>query len=95
MDEERLNQLLDAYSVPAPSAALRDRVLADAPAPRRRPARKLFWWASGAGLAAAGVAGLVLGSTLTAADPSLDALLAEAEVYDVSPLLGEDAEGLL
>ena len=91
MDKD-LNRLLDAYRTPAPSAALRERVLAAAPKGRRRGGFDPFWWASGAGLAAAGVAGVVFGAVLTrpAADGP-EALLAEAVSYgEVLPLDGTE-----
>jgi hypothetical protein len=65
-DEDRLDRLLDAYVVEAPSAALRERISASAPKPRtRRP-----WfadgalWLSGAGLAVACAAGVLVGTDL-------------------------------
>lgn len=63
-DERALDALLDAYRVEGPSAALRQRVLAAAPGPRRafRPTR--LFWLSGAGLAAACAAGVLLGVRL-------------------------------
>ena len=82
MDKD-LNRLLDAYRVPAPSAGLRERVLAAAPKRRARGGFDPFWWVSGAGLAAAGVAGIVVGATL--APPPVDdseALLADAVAYE-------------
>jgi ferric-dicitrate binding protein FerR (iron transport regulator) len=90
MDKD-LNRLLDAYRTPAPSATLRERVLAAAPKPRRRPAFDLFWWASGAGLAAAGVAGVVFGAVLSQPVDGSEALLAEAVSYnEVLPLDGAE-----
>ena len=92
MDKD-LNRLLDAYTVPAPSVALRERVLAAAPKRRARAGFDPFWWLSGAGLAAAGVAGLVVGATL--APPPADeaeAVLADATAYEeVLPLDGGEA----
>ena len=79
--DKHLDRLLDAYRTPAPSAALRERVLAAAPKPRRASFDP-FWWASGAGLAAAGVAGLMFGATLTAAAEAPETLLADAVSYD-------------
>jgi len=95
MDDHRLNQLLDTYQAPSPSSDLRERVLKAAPRARVRGAFDAFWWASGAGLAAAGVAGLVLGSSLSPAETSVDMLLAEAEAYDVGALGVEEAEDIL
>ncbi len=60
-----LDEALDAWRVPHPSMALRDTVLAAAP--RARPARAagspmgLWLWLSGAGFAAAAVAGVIVG----------------------------------
>ena len=93
MDKD-LNRLLDAYRVAAPSTGLRERVLAAAPRGRARAAFDPFWWLSGAGLATAAVAGIVVGAALSpppADDP--DALIAEATVsYDeVLPLDGAEA----
>ena len=83
MMDKDLNRLLDAYRAPPPSAALRDRVLAAAPKRGRRLGVDPFWWLSGAGLAAAGVAGLVVGAALSP-PPSEEpeALLAEAVSYE-------------
>ena len=93
MDKD-LNRLLEAYRVPAPSAALRERVLAAAPKGRRAPGGfDPFWWLSGAGLAAAGVAGIVFGAALSppaAEDP--EALLADVVAYEeVLPMDGGEA----
>ena len=93
MDQD-LNRLLDAYRVPAPSAGLRERVLAAAPKGRRaRGGFDPFWWLSGAGLAAAGVAGIVVGAALApppAEDP--ETLLADAFSYEeVLPVDGGGA----
>ena len=94
MMDKDLNRLLDAYRVPPPSPALRERVLAAAPKPGRRWVVDPFWWVSGAGLAAAGVAGLVFGAALS--PPSLDepeAVLAEAASYEeVLPVDGVEAQ---
>jgi ferric-dicitrate binding protein FerR (iron transport regulator) len=85
-----LEAVLDASVPPQPSAATRRRILEAAPR-RRRSAMDLGWWISGAGLAAAGVAGVVFGTTLSAspADPQVQALLAEAEAYEDIQLLAE------
>jgi len=78
--------LLDAAGRPAPSAALRDRILAAAP--RERVARSRVWrWLTGAGvgagLAAATAAGLLAGVSLSVASgpPSEDEALL-ATIYD-------------
>lgn len=66
-----LDGALDAWTSNSVTKAFRDRVLASAPAPR---ASRSGWawpklWLSGAGLAAAGAAGAIVGATLIA--PSL------------------------
>ena len=81
-----LDHLLHRWSTPAPGAALRERVLAGAPRPRA--ARRGFgFWLSGAGLAAAGVAGLIVGiagSSAAVSDVRADDLLAAAVPDDAS-----------
>ena len=52
-----LDALLDLHEVPAPGAALLQRVAASAPSRQRRP-----WWWAGAGLAAMGLAGSLAGA---------------------------------
>jgi len=73
-----LDFALDAWRVAAPSAALREAVLAAAPKPRTRR-RGLGLWLSGAGFAAAAtVAGVVVGvaaSNAAVSDLRADALL--------------------
>ena len=91
-----VDDLLLAYAVPAPGAELRTRVLEARPRERRSllaPWR--FGWAPGAGLAAAGVAGLLFGVVLShgAVDPRTEALLAETDAVDIAvlaPGLGAD-----
>jgi hypothetical protein len=58
-----LDDQLDRYRIDAPSAALRERVLAMAPVPHLSPWRRLSedWRGWGVGLVAAGVAGLMVG----------------------------------
>lgn len=78
-----LDRVLDEAGVRGPSAALRQRVLGFAPRPR--PAyRRVSWWAPGASLAAAGVAGLMIGAALFDGpfDMNTQAVFAEAEPYD-------------
>jgi hypothetical protein len=60
----RLDRALDAWSLPATSAVLREKVVATAPKARGtvRPAARL-WWA-GAGLIAACAMGMVVGANL-------------------------------
>src|SRR5579863_7252305 len=61
----RLDRLLEADAVPAPSSALRDRVIGSAPLARAtaRAARWLTAAGLGLGLAAAGLAGVAAGFT--------------------------------
>lgn len=64
--ERTLDRLLDAYQAEAPSQALRQRILARAPSRRAvrgwRPTGA--FWISGAGLAAACAAGVIVGVSL-------------------------------
>ena len=93
-----LDGLLAGSRSQAPSAALRDRLLAAAP---RERARASFDWlfkaGLGAALAAAGVAGVLVGSTLTAAPdvddaPAIAALDASPEATAFGPV-DESLEG--
>lgn len=61
-----LDRLLDAYQAEAPSLALHRRILARAPQARAARGWRLTgaFWLSGAGLAAACAAGLVVGISL-------------------------------
>lgn len=88
-----LDRGLDACPAPQVSPELRARVLASAPAPSRAARWAVAGWARvwtpGAGLVAAGVAGLMFGAALGAGSlgPGSDsgaaqALLADAEPYD-------------
>jgi hypothetical protein len=92
-----LDDALQAYVVPPPGAELRARVL-DARPPERGGLFGLApWrlgWAPGAGLAAAGVAGLLFGVVLShgPTDPRTDALLTETETFDMA-LLDVDVGG--
>ena len=93
-----LDDALLAYTVPAPGAELRARVLQARPSKRRGFSALAPWpfgWAPGAGLAAAGVAGLLFGVVLSqgAVDPRTEALLAETDAVDIAvlaPGLGAD-----
>lgn len=84
LDEaEDLDDLLNLYRVEAPSAALREQVLARAPKPHRSLWSRLVgeWRGWGMGLAAAGVAGLMVGIgsvSLLMADQSTDVTVASA-----------------
>jgi hypothetical protein len=78
-----LDQILDQLEVPSPSMALRDRVLAAAPKPRRPLLEGRFrgWRQWGLGLAAAGIAGILVGASsvsLMMADLPLDMTVATA-----------------
>jgi hypothetical protein len=79
LDEaEALDTMLDAWRPSAVPAALRERVLAGAPRPRTAR-RGLGLWLTGAGLAAAGVAGVIVGmagSSAAVSDALADDLLA-------------------
>ncbi|HTI67224.1 MAG TPA: hypothetical protein VL460_06720 [Caulobacteraceae bacterium] len=79
-----LDRALDAWSPPVVSAALRGRVLASAPP--LRPARRGFgFWLTGAGLAAAGVAGVIVGiagSSAAVSNARADEILAAATTDD-------------
>lgn len=88
----RLERWLDANVTPEPSAASRRRILEAAPRGASRASWAMNWWAPGAGLAAAAVAGVMLGSSLLGPDPRVDILLAEAEAYDVATLMDATAE---
>lgn len=98
LDEARaLDQLLDASRPPAPSAALRDRVLAGAlmaglTAPRRRWSFDPLTWLSGAGWAAAAFAGVLAGGAL-ASDWTAD-VRAGAVLYQASLAAIDDVEVL-
>lgn len=93
-----LDHLLDAHRVAAPSATLRARVLEATPSGRGagwfgRWGQRLAW-APGAGLAAAGLAGVLFGAALSpgALDRRTDTLLSETEGFDVA-VLSADAIG--
>lgn len=89
--ELELDSWLDASSAARPTHDLRMRVLAAAPKPgvwSRFAQPWLRAWAPGAGLAAAGLAGVVFGLALAGpqADSRGDALLAEIGAYDEAVL---------
>lgn len=90
-----LDDELDAWVAVQPSRELRARVLAAAPGPRRwaLPVQWVRLWAPGAGLAAAGLAGVLFGVMLSGggADSSAESLLAEAGAYDDAALTVEAA----
>jgi hypothetical protein len=64
--ERRIDAMLDAWTADPASLSLRERIAAAAPGMRRaRPVwRSPAFWLSGAGLAAAGVMGLMVGASL-------------------------------
>lgn len=66
-----LDAALDSWAVPATSGALRERMLADAPATRSFAVRARLWW-SGIGIAA-GLAGAAAGTAAVAMVPPVDA----------------------
>ncbi|MGI4879474.1 MAG: hypothetical protein ACRYG4_18530 [Janthinobacterium lividum] len=67
-----LDEALDAWTVPAASAVLRERVLGAAPAPSRDFVRRARLWWSGVGIAAA-LAGAAAGAAAVAMVPPIDA----------------------
>lgn len=76
-----LDGALDAWRPPAVSFDLRERVMAAAPRPRAARGGRFGLWLSGAGLAAACAAGIVVGMAGSAAavsDARADELLAAA-----------------
>jgi len=78
-----LDDLLSLYRVEAPSMALREQIMAMAPRPHRSLWSRLVadWRGWGMGLAAAGVAGLMVGIgsvSLMMADQSTDLTVASA-----------------
>ncbi len=93
-----LDSLLAESRPLTPSAALRERILAAAPRERTGPSFDwLFKAGLGAGLAAAGVAGVLVGSTLTSGPdhddaPAIAALEASPEATAFGPV-DESLEG--
>lgn len=88
-----LDAVLDGWASPAPSAALRERVLAAAPKDRTRvrPLRHgLGLWLSGAGFAAVAAAGVVVGFAASSAAVSnvrADTLLSATLPNESEPAL--------
>lgn len=86
-DARALDETLEASRPVPPSAVLRDRILASAPKPRPASGLRFGWGLRaglGAGLAAAGIAGVLVGSALTApADEAASA--AAVAALDSSP----------
>jgi len=86
---EPLDDLLHASRNPVPSPELRASVLAGAPKPRRAAPRFGFWL-SGASLAAAGVAGVMVGVSMAGgmvADARVDAMLADLLMPEATEVL--------
>ncbi len=84
-----LDDALDAWRTPAPSAALRERVLASAPKRRRSGFGGFGLWLSGAGFAAA-AAGVVVGVAVCSAavsDVRADGLLSAALANETAAAL--------
>ena len=67
-----LDDTLDAWRVPSPGAALRDRALSGAPAPRRAFGTRVRLWWSGIGMAAA-LTGAVAGAAAVAVVAPIEA----------------------
>lgn len=70
-DAAALDSALDAWAVPAPDAALRERVMPATPRAARAWRRAKFWW-SGIGIATAlagAAAGSVAAAAVSPADP--------------------------
>lgn len=89
----RLDAALDAWTLPAASAGLRERILAAAPGRRPARLRLILQLGLGAGLAgacAAGVAAGVLLSAGVAAPPGLEAATAALASFEAP---GEAATG--
>lgn len=91
MDAEQFERLLRAYEAPQPDRDLRARVLAAAPGPPTWSSALKRWpraWAPGAGLAAAGLAGLLFGVALSggSVETPTEILLAESAPYDEAVL---------
>jgi len=90
-----LDAFLDAAPRPAPSHALRERVIADAAGAhlgRRRGLWGPFAWMSGAGWAAAACAGVAFGMVLTSQMTA--EIRADTVLYQASLTAPEDAETL-
>ena len=91
---QELESLLATFNAPLPDPALRARVLAAAPpvpswtsAIDRWVTLSSRFWAPGAGLAAAGVAGVLFGAVLSgsATDAPPETVLAEAFLAETGP----------
>ena len=63
----RLDEALDAWTATSPSNALRAQVIASAPNPRIAWRRGIGFWLSGAGLATAGLVGVLCGAAVSTA----------------------------
>jgi hypothetical protein len=85
--ESDLDWALDAWRPPAPSAALQAAILASAPAARPGPAWRGWMWRTGlgAGLMAAGAAGVMAGVVVSGAIApvgELEVISAAVSAYD-------------
>ena len=82
LEAQGLDAVHDDWRAPVPSAALREAVMATAPRSRRELSWRGFgFWLSGAGFAAAALAGVVVGvaaSNAAVSDARADALLSAA-----------------
>jgi hypothetical protein len=85
--ESDLDWALDAWRAPAASAALQAAILASAPAERRAPVWRGWMWRTGlgAGLMAAGIAGVMAGVVVSGAVApagDLEVITAAVSAYD-------------
>lgn len=97
--ESDLDGVLDAWRAPRPTQALRDAILASAPAHRPGPPWRAWIWRTGlgAGLAAAGAAGLMVGviaSGDVAAPVESDIIAAAVAGYEGLELDAVSLEGV-
>ncbi len=91
-EERALDAVLDTHRSPSVSTALRQRVLAAAPA-ARRTWRQAWEWVTGIGLAGACAAGLAFG-VMVGPPPSEDAaFLTALSPYDPAALLEPELGG--
>lgn len=80
-----LDVFLDKAASAAPSLALKERIIALAPRQLRPAFTRRGAWASGAGLAAACVLGVMVGANVSAsflADPNLDTVIEASTAFD-------------
>jgi anti-sigma factor RsiW len=88
MDDQDLDRLLRELPAVAPSAALRQAVIAAAPR-ERATADRGWWWRLGAGWAAAAAAGLVVGAVLVPSPDPAPTVLEQALSTDEAIWPGE------